>query len=116
MKKILLTLAVAVAFTIGISSCNNNNVEQTECNATEQVDTVNQECEHHCHHQCTCPDTACAAAHCQGCPDTTCCKPECCKAEGKECCKAEGKECCKAEGKECCKAEGKECCKKEACK
>ena len=103
MKKILLTLTVAVAFTLGMASCNNNKTaEEPEC-TTEQVET--HECDHQCQHQCTCPDTACAAAHCEGCTDTTCCKPECCKKGDAECCKKGDAECCKKAHEGCCNKE-----------
>lgn len=103
MKKVFLTAFVAAAFAFGMASCNNNNAPEETT-----VDTTEVCCEHHCQHQCNCPDTACAANHCEGCVnEECCCKKACCEGQHEGC--AEQKECC-AEKKECC--EQKEC-KKE---
>lgn len=75
MKKVFLTMAVAVAFAFGMTSCNSNSAES---HVEDSVAVEAAECceaEAHVHN---CPDSTCAATECNDCTKKG--TDECCKA------------------------------------
>lgn len=76
MKKVFLTMAVAVAFAFGMTACNNTAeapVEDTVATVVENTEC----CGEHAHAH-NCPDSACAAHECNDCTKKG--TDECCKA------------------------------------
>ena len=90
MKKVFLTAIAAVAFAFGMSACCNNNAAEE---ATADTTKVCCEHEHHCHHECTCEDTTCAANNCETCVNRG--TENCCKAKAGEtpCCEGKHEGC-----------------------